>query len=335
MKRKITMLIGTAALCAVMLAGCGSSDPVEKYLRSFDKGDSAAASEIYTESIKDDSENKAALQTKLNERMDAIYEDFRSGKITAAEAKEKLAPYKEYDPSSLYAFTTLGNITLLQESNDAYQDAVDAEADGNLSKAIAQYSKVIEADPNYETAQTKLLQLREAYTETMKNQAQQQADAKDYDAAIHSIQTLASVIGSSDELNALIQQYSELKNYRYVRVVCTDKGVLPKNTSAWRFSNYVTFVFDVTNNSDKTIKGVQGVLHIKDMFGTSIIDVGCDFSGYTVQPGETYTDSSMSLDVNEFIDSHMKLYNTAYSDLIFEYEPSMIVFTDGTSVTIS
>ena len=30
----------------------------------------------------------------------------------------------------------------------------------------------------------------------------------------------------------------------------------------------------------------------------------------------------------------MKLYNEDYSDLNFEYEPTTIVFTDGTSVTM-
>lgn len=101
------------------------------------------------------------------------------------------------------------------------------------------------------------------------------------------------------------------------------------------FSNYVTFVFDLTNNSDKAIKGVQGILHINDLFGSSIMDVRCDFTGHTIQPHETYTNNDLSYDVNEFSDTDMKLYNEDYSDLNFEYEPTTIVFTDGTSVVLS
>ena len=334
MKQKIALAVGSMLLCTSILSGCASASPVDKYLRSFDKGDSEAASQIYAEEIKADSESNADLQTKLNERIDAIYENFKAGKITADEAKEKLKTYKEYDASSIYAFTAINKVNSLKESNDAYTEAAKAENDGNLADAIASYKKVIEDDPNYETAQAKVLQLSETYTETMKAQAQQEADSKDYDSAIRTLNTLSAVVGTTDDLKALLQQYSELKNYQYIKVVCTNKENLPENSSAWRFSDYVLFTYELTNNSDKAIKGVQGVLHIKDLFGDSIMDSGCDFTGYTIQPGETHIDDEMSLKINPYIDYMTKVYNTDYADLIFEYEPSMIVFTDGTSVTL-
>ncbi len=335
MKRKTVLVVCSTFLCVSILSGCASTSPVDKYLRSFDKGDSDAASQIYSEEIKDSSEDKKALQTKLEERMDSIYEDFKAGKITSDESKEKLKSYKECDTSSVYAFTTINKVTTLQKSKDAYSDAEKAENDGNLADAITNYKNVIEDDPNHETAQAKVLQLSETYTETMKAQAQQEADSKDYDSAISTINTLSGVVGNTDELKALAQQYSELKNYRYIKVVCTNKENLPEDSSAWRFSDYVLFTYELTNNSDKAIKGVQGVLHIKDLFGESIMDSGCDFTGYTIQPGETHVDDELSLKINPYIDYMTKVYNTDYSDLIFEYEPSMIVFTDGTSVTMS
>lgn len=335
MKLKISLAICTTFLCAGILTSCASATPVDKYLRSLDKGDSASASQIYSDEIKDNDENKETLQTKLTERMDAIYEDFKSGKITEDVAKERLGQYKEYAPSSVYAYTTINKVTALQKSNDAYSDATKAEDDGDLAKAITNYKKVIADDPNYETAQSKTLQLTDTYTQTMKAQAQQEADAKDYDNAIRTVNTLANIVGNTDELKALSQQYAEQKNYQYIKVTCTNKGVIPKNTNRWIFSNYVTFVFDLTNNSDKAIKGVQGILHINDLFGSSIMDVRCDFTGHTIQPHETYTNNDLSYDVNEFSDTDMKLYNEDYSDLNFEYEPTTIVFTDGTSVVLS
>ena len=71
MKRKIALVVGSTFLCASILSGCASATPVDKYLRSFDKGDSEAASQIYSEEIKDNAEDKEALQTKLKERMDS------------------------------------------------------------------------------------------------------------------------------------------------------------------------------------------------------------------------------------------------------------------------
>lgn len=335
MKQKIVRAIGTTLLCAFIVSGCASTSPVDKYLRSLDKGDSESASQIYNEEIKENNENKDALQSELTARMDAIYEDFKSGKITEDIAKEKLSVYKEYDTSSVYAYTTLNKVTSLQKSMDAYSTAEKAENDGDLAKAITSYKDVISEDPNYETAKSKVLQLSETYAETMKAKAQVAADARDFDGAISTINTLSGVVGNTDDLKVLAQQYAEQKNYQYIKVVCTGKGTIPKNTSRWIFSNYVTFVFELTNNSDKPIKGVQGVLHINDLFGTSIMDVGCDFTGHTIQPNETYTNKDLSYDVNEFRDTDMKLYNEDYSDLNFEYEPTTIVFADGTSVVLS
>ena len=53
MKRKIALAVSSTLLCASILSGCASATPVDKYLRSFDKGDSEAASQIYSEEIKD------------------------------------------------------------------------------------------------------------------------------------------------------------------------------------------------------------------------------------------------------------------------------------------
>ena len=335
MKQKMVLAAGAVVLCAGLLVGCASSDPVDKYLRSFDKGDSAVASQVYAEEIKEDGEKKKDLKAKLEERIDGIYEDFKAGKITADEAKEKLKPYKEEDTASVNAYAAINKINQLQQSQEAYDAAEKAAENGNLVDAIANYKKVIQDDLNYESAQAKVLQVSESYTETMKAQAQKEADDKNYTAAANTIDALMNAVGTTDELKALAQQYTELKNYEYVKVICTDKGELPENLRAGRYSDYATFVFDVTNNSDKAIKGVQGLLHISDMFGVKIMDVRCDFTGYTIQPGETHTDKDLSFEINQFMDDNMKLYNTAYSDLIFEYEPTAIVFTDGSSVTLS
>ena len=41
----------------------------------------------------------------------------------------------------------------------------------------------------------------------------------------------------------------------------------------------------------------------------------------------------MSIEINEFMDSHVSLYNEDFSDLNFEYIIKTIVYTDGTSVS--
>ena len=94
---------------------------------------------------------------------------------------------------------------------------------------------------------------------------------------------------------------------------------------------FVNFVFTVKNNTEKSIKGVQGKAVFKDLFGDEILTMNCDFVGNTIEPGAEITISDLSMECNRFMNDHVKLYNTALDDLQFEYQLTSIVFTDGTT----
>lgn len=97
--------------------------------------------------------------------------------------------------------------------------------------------------------------------------------------------------------------------------------------------HHANFVFSVKNNTDKPIKGIQGTATFKDLFDVDIITISCDFTGNTIEPGATITVDDLLFDCNQFMQDHMKLYNTEYDDLHFEYNISSIVFADGTTKT--
>jgi hypothetical protein len=94
---------------------------------------------------------------------------------------------------------------------------------------------------------------------------------------------------------------------------------------------YANFEFSVTNNTAKAIKGIQGTASFNDIFDVTIIKLGGDFTGATINPGETRIFDDLSLDCNRFMDDHLKLYNTKYEDLKLVYEVTAIVFEDGTT----
>ena len=105
-----------------------------------------------------------------------------------------------------------------------------------------------------------------------------------------------------------------------------------KDTKIGKYNQYyVTSEFSVTNNTNKDIKGIQGVVIYKDMFGKEIMRINCDFTKEIIYSGTTYIESDLLFECNQFIDSHMKLYNTKYESLAFEYQIKTILFTDGTS----
>lgn len=127
-------------------------------------------------------------------------------------------------------------------------------------------------------------------------------------------------------------QYTESIPVRDDEVVITvtSKTNLPKDVNEFRFSDRVVLTFEVENKTDKMIKGVQGNLIVRDLFGEDILKSSCDFTGHSIPAGESITVDELGMDINEFMENHAKFYNTDFSDLQFEYEVTNIVY-DGDS----
>ncbi len=322
----IIVIIGVAYVILV------NSDPVKKYTYLFDKGNSKEAIDIYNRKIKGNSESENELSNMQNAEIDDIYKKFKNKKLSYEEAKKQIQKYAQYVPSKQYANKVLSNIIDLNNSRVAYKAAQKAENDGDIETAISKYKNVREEDDSYTEAQQKIEELRNTLQTQLLNEADEYVKNKQYTEAISDIDKAILVLGKSEDLVNLKKQYMEMKSEQYAKIVVVDKSVTPKDSSKWIFNYYVNFVFDVTNNSDKAIKGIEGTLTVNDLFDKEIISLGCDFTGYTIQPGETYRKEGLSYECNEFVNEDMQFYNTDFSDLKFSYEISNIVFDDGTSV---
>lgn len=115
-----------------------------------------------------------------------------------------------------------------------------------------------------------------------------------------------------------------------IMVIVIDKYNLPVNYDANRYSPRVEFDINIANLTKKSIKGIQGILIIKDLFGEKIISLNCDFTGKTIPANDNRTYEGIGFDINQFMDNHVKVYNEKFEDLIFEYEVTKIVYSDGT-----
>lgn len=115
-----------------------------------------------------------------------------------------------------------------------------------------------------------------------------------------------------------------------VLVSVTNKRNLEEDWDADRYSPRVEFDFKITNNGDKTIKGIQGILTVKDLFDKDIISISCDFTGNEIYSKKYIEVNDLGIDINQFMDDHIKLYNEKFDDLNFEYKISKIVYSDGT-----
>jgi len=83
------------------------------------------------------------------------------------------------------------------------------------------------------------------------------------------------------------------------------------------------------NKSDKDIAGVKGVLHLKDMFGDKIVNIGWSFDE-GVGAKQTKVERGSGLKINRFMDNDMKLWNAEQEKITAVYEVKTIVFKDGT-----
>lgn len=127
--------------------------------------------------------------------------------------------------------------------------------------------------------------------------------------------------------------YTESIPVRDDKVVLTviDKINYEEDRDAWRFSPFVELVCKIENMTDKEIKGVEGELVVKDLFGKEIMTIGWDVTGENIPANGSITEEGYGLDINQFMDDDMKLYNTNYDDLKFEYNVKQIVYADGTT----
>lgn len=114
-----------------------------------------------------------------------------------------------------------------------------------------------------------------------------------------------------------------------ITVAVYDKVNYEEDMFNGRYSPFCEIKMHVTNNTDKPIQGIQGILTTYDLFGEMIIESSYDITGQTIQPGATIDFTDYGLEINNFIYEENKLFSTAFADLKFVYEPLEIVYSDG------
>lgn len=107
--------------------------------------------------------------------------------------------------------------------------------------------------------------------------------------------------------------------------------VTKKNSMGEYSQRWVGMELAYENKSDKDIQGVKGILKITDIFGDKILNVKWSYDG-GVQAKQTTVEKRAGIDINQFKDSDMKLWNTDFDKLKSTFEISTIIFKDGTKI---
>jgi hypothetical protein len=94
------------------------------------------------------------------------------------------------------------------------------------------------------------------------------------------------------------------------------------------WDDYNAFTFQFTNNTDKEILGVKGVITFNDIFGDQIKRVSVSYDeGIAVGESKPY---KATISYNQFMDEDILLRQTDMEKLKYEWEVTAIVYADGT-----
>ncbi len=132
------------------------------------------------------------------------------------------------------------------------------------------------------------------------------------------------------ELKKKVEAERKVKQEEFAKllsvVLVSKKNILGEYSQRW-----VGLELVYENKSDKDIQGVKGVLRLTDMFGDKILNVSSSYDG-GIAAKQSTVERKSGIDINEFIDSNMKLWNTDSDRLKSTFEVSTIIFKDGTRI---
>lgn len=117
-----------------------------------------------------------------------------------------------------------------------------------------------------------------------------------------------------------------------VTVTLLAKQEVPKNFDAGRYSEYQQFRIGVQNNSEKPIAGVAGEIKFIDVFDAEVGAVNFRITE-NIAPGKSATWVG-GRNYNQFIDAHRAVWNLEEGKYTTKFIPDMVVFQDGTKLTM-
>lgn len=97
------------------------------------------------------------------------------------------------------------------------------------------------------------------------------------------------------------------------------------------YQDQITMSLKFTNNTEKEVRGVEGVITFYDIFDNKISATRVSYDkGILANDSKVWESAT---DYNQFVDADVKLRNTALADLKYNWEISTILYADGSKET--
>jgi len=316
--RKFIRVIAGGLLCCMLLTSCAGGSGFKSLVEN---GDYAKAAETYIDNMAGNVDRENEAVEALTEVSEKAISDYLADAIEYEEAESRLEtvrlvveeagidfPVAEYETRLVEAY----------ESKIAYDSGMALIGDKNFISAIEQLNKVVEGDPNYESAQEEISSAAALVKEQSVAKAKRFADGGDYDGALTAIREALAVCPDDTELISLETTYSE--NYitkvikdadealvnpgtdyvKSIEILAPAMQKYPENTKLTeKYDYYMGFepvsLFDFTpymsENDDlnipKTVTDNMGNVYEKALHGSPFIYVSGPHDG-TYDIGKKY-----------------------------------------------
>jgi len=115
-----------------------------------------------------------------------------------------------------------------------------------------------------------------------------------------------------------------------VAISVVEKGWKPSDFQSGQIMDYITIRVTATNTGRKDIRAIRGVLHFQDLFGREIQSIEHTYEK-GLRVGTNVTDQNYYR-YNELMEKDIKFRTTSLSDMKVLWEPTTILFADGTKL---
>ncbi len=136
--------------------------------------------------------------------------------------------------------------------------------------------------------------------------------------------------GGTSQTNTVNTEQAKTENKK-VTLEITNKGFHEADYMSGDYQDQITMDLKFTNNTDKEIRGVEGVLTFYDIFDNKISATKVSYDkGIPANESKVWKSGT---DYNQFMDEDVKLRNTELKDLKYKWEVSTIIYADGSKET--
>lgn len=203
----VSLLLIGGAVFAILKVMPSLVDKTNKLGSMVDSGKYETALDYYRENRT--SIEKADAVTVFEKALDMMFQDYVEGKIEASDIENYISDLKKVQSDELdsYAMGIWIDVNDVEKSREAYVKAEVAYNDEDFYVAISLYDQVVKSDENYEDAQAKISECREAYKNQKITEAEQYANTNDFYNAIICLNDATAIAGSDSEIDSLLSTY--------------------------------------------------------------------------------------------------------------------------------